>query len=303
MGQLDAHEQVLTIESHENRSNQNRDKAFDKSQKPYPNNFVIMSSRSLSGMFSLFDDVFDLIKRYEVGHYKGIEVDFDDRGIYYEPNLGKNWWSYYFEPINLGKKNNIKKIMYPANPRYIIYFNDRDLYKEEAINRKELFTLIQKYFHVKPHIQKKIDAFEKENFKNYFVISVHYRGTDKVTIAPSVPYEKIPEEVLKVIKMYGNMKYKIFVATDEQAFLNYMITMFGDLVCYNKDSLRSTNGKPVHLNKNFSRYKCGEDAIIDCILLSKGNFLVRTSSNLSRWSTYFNPGIPVVRLNNQYNGR
>lgn len=282
---------------------QNQHKEFDKSQKPYPNHFVILSSRELSGMFSLFDDVFDLIKRYELGQYKGIGVNFDDRGVYYEPNLGKNWWSYYFEPISFGKKKNIKKIMYPGNPRYIIYVDDHDLYKKEHVNRKELFRLLQKYLRVKSHIQAKIDKFQQENLKDCFVISVHYRGTDKIEVAPSVPYQKVLEEVVKAIKLYADQEYKIFVATDEQAFLDYMINLFGDLVCYNKDALRSTNGKPVHLDKKLSRYKSGEDAIIDCILLSKGNILIRTSSNLSRWSTYFNPHIPVVKLNDQYNGR
>jgi len=285
--------QALTRGLYKNQSNQNGEKAFDKTQNPYPNNFVILGNRP-QGMFSIFDDVFDLIKRYEIGHYKGIEVDFDDQGLYYEPSRGKNWWSYYCKPVSIGKKNNIKKIMYPNKPRYIIFL------KKEDMHRKEIFNSIQKYFQVKPNIQTKIDVFEKENFKDYFVISVHYRGTDKKAEASHVPYEKVPEEIFKVMKTYGNKKYKIFVATDEQAFLNYMITLFGDRVCYNKDALRSTNGKPIHKDKNFSRYKCGEDAIIDCILLSKGSYLIRTSSNLSRWSTYFNPNIPGVKLNSQF---
>jgi len=266
---------------------------FDQSQRPYPYKFAILGCRP-DGMFSAFDDVFDLIKRYELGQYKGIEVDFEEWGLYYEPSHGKNWWSYYFKPICFGKKNNIKNIKYPTFPKYIIFS------QTENITRREIFNSVQKYFKIKSHVQKKIDALAKELFKDFFVISVHYRGTDKTIEAPAVPYEKVSEEILRVMKNHGHKKYRIFVATDEQDFLNYIISVFGDIVCYNKDALRSTNGKPVHTNKKLNRYKAGEDAVIDCILLSKGDILIRTSSNLSRWSTYFNPRIPVIKLNTQF---
>jgi len=264
-----------------------------KTKKPFVDNFIIMRGRN-TGMFHVFDCVCNLIKCYETGNCRGIEVDFDTHGAYYEPSHGKNWWSYYCEPIKFGKLINVKTVVGAGS---YLSFNGKPAF------RKEIFKLIQKYIHIKPHIQEKITTFEKENFKNHFVISVHYRGTDKIIEAPRVPYEKVPEEILNVMKTYGDKKYKIFVATDEQNFVDYMINLFGDLVCYNKDALRSTSGNPVHLDKNFSRYKSGEDALIDCILLSRANFLIRSSSNLSRWSTYFNPKIPCVELNKRYNGR
>jgi len=277
----------------ENQLGESPKKAHGK-KKPYVDNFIVMRGRN-HGMFHVFDCVCNLIKCYEVGNCRGIEVNFDTNGAYYDQDYGKNWWSYYCEPIILGQKINVKTVVGAGT--YINFWN------KKPIVRKEIFRLIKKYFHIKAHIQTKIDTFEKENFKDSFVISVHYRGTDKIAESPYVPYEKVPEEILKVMKTYGNKKFKIFVATDEQAFLDYMIALFGDRVCYNKDALRSTSGKPVHLDKTFSRYKCGEDALIDCILLSKGNFLIRSSSNLSRWSTYFNPNIRVIELNVRYNGR
>lgn len=270
--------------------------ANEKTKKPFVGNFVVLlGPLNNAGMFHIFDRVVNLIKCYEAGDCQGIEVDFDTNGIYYEPSLGKNWWSYYYQPIKFGKKINAKTVV---NAGSYIPFAQR----KPAV-RKEVFEVIQKHFHIKESIKAKIDTFEKENLKNNFVISVHYRGTDKIAESAYVPYEKVPENILKVMKMYGDKKYKIFVATDEQAFLDYLITLFGDRICYNKDALRSTNGNPVHLDKKLNRYKCGEDALIDCILLSRGNFLIRSSSNLSRWSTYFNPEIPVIELNTRYNGR
>ncbi len=59
---------------------------------------------------------------------------------------------------------------------------------------------------------------------------------------------------------------------------------------------RSSGTAGVHLS-NRNQYKIGEESILDALLLSKCDLLVRTSSNLSLWSTYFNPDLPVILLN------
>jgi len=280
----------LAKERREKRSSQRRNGALGI-RKFHRDNFIVLTGRE-TGMFHVFDCVCNLIRCYEVGNCRGIEVNFGTHGVYYEPSHGKNWWSYYCKPIRFGQEINVKAVS--GGGSYINFLRKKTV-------RKEIFNLVQRYIHIKEHIKTKIDIFEKENFKNSFVISVHYRGTDKIAEAPYVSYEKVSEEVVKVLKKSGDKKYKIFVATDEQAFLDYMINLFGDRVCYYKDAIRSTNGIPVHLDKKLDHYKCGEDALVDCILLSRGNFLIRSSSNLSRWSTYFNPNIPVVELNTRYN--
>lgn len=62
-------------------------------------------------------------------------------------------------------------------------------------------------------------------------------------------------------------------------------------------SLRAKSGDVAvhHTFKN--SYRLGEEAVIDCLLLSQCDILIRTSSNLSLWSTYFNPTLPTILLN------
>lgn len=257
---------------------------------PSQKEFIIMGCREKAGMFSCFIEIIALMKCHEMGYYKGIEIDCKEKGVYYDRNYGNNWWNYYFAPVCYGKKENIRYI--DADPPYAL-----SCQTEKHTSREEGFALLQKYVHIKPHIQKKIDDFERDNLKNHFVISIHYRGTDKVTEAPFVAYERILHEVFLVMDQYGKKNYKIFIATDEYQFLNYMIDSFGDMICFYKDAIRSNDGLPIHLNPNFSPYKLGEDAVIDCVLLSKGNYLIRTSSNLSYISTFFNPNMPVKEMN------
>jgi len=110
-----------------------------------------------------------------------------------------------------------------------------------------------------------------------------------------VPYHKIVKQANKIFKKRGEKKCKIFIATDEQSFLDYMLNKYGDLVSY-RNVQRSFNGKSLHLQNN-EPYQQGLELIIDTVLLSRGNYLIRNSSNLSRWSTFFNPHMSVYELN------
>ena len=59
------------------------------------------------------------------------------------------------------------------------------------------------------------------------MIGLHYRGTDKASEAPKVPYEQVQMEVRQITDtLPEDFPYKIFVATDEQAFLDFMIQHF-----------------------------------------------------------------------------
>lgn len=258
-----------------------------------PNNtFIVLIDRE-SGMFSEFNDVLTLLDSYEKGYFKGVHVNFD-KGLYFDEKVGPNWWEYYCNPIHLGQEDQaeIKRVTGLQIPH--------------AIRRKQLITydrqaahdLIRKYIHVRPYLTKKVSQFVEQNFKSHFVIGVHYRGTDKKIAAPRVKYQEVLKEIKKKIaKVKKN--YRIFIATDEQDFIDYMKIIFPKKILYLKSVTRSKDGSPVHIRAD-SPYKVGEDAILDCLLLSKTDYLIRTTSNLSLWSTYFNPVLPFKDLNTLY---
>lgn len=251
--------------------------------------FIELHCRDKAGLFSVFHDVLALLKYYDKGLYNGIEINFEKEGLYYSYEYGDNWFNYYCEPICFGEKINVVKA-----------YNSPDVLPSEIcslISRKEAFSYIDKYLKFKPCITQRVENFCNENLINEFVISVHYRGTDKfIAEANFVSYDTMTKRIQEVVSAYHLSKYKIFVATDENAFLKYLILKFGDSVCYT-DSIRSLDGEPIHLGRN-DPYQCGEDALVDAILLSKGHVLIRTSSNLSKWSTFFNPEMQVYELKN-----
>ena len=89
---------------------------------------------------------------------------------------------------------------------------------------------------------------------------------------------------------------RIFLATDETAFVEFMSQRFGDRLTY-RQMFRSSDGKPIDRVNSDGNYQKGVDAVVDCLLLSRTNYLIRTASNLSMFSTFFNPQMPERLLN------
>ena len=243
------------------------------------------------GMFSVFSYIAGILFHYDKGEYAGLEVDFENYGFYYDPLYGSNWWEYYCEPIRLGNKENTSIFQLKNFRDYAAFFH----FTEKKLSRESVFNIVQKYIKIKNNVKNKVDDFVLENFTGKYVISLHYRGTDKCIEVNPVPYDKIVEKVNNYIKENELKNYKIFVASDEQKFIDFMRNLFSDsLITY--DAHRSLDGSPLHYQTT-DKFQIGEEALIDCLLLSKGNVLIRTSSNLSLWSTYFNPFIQVIQLN------
>lgn len=255
---------------------------------------VVLRSRSQAGMFSVFFDVLSLLQEYEKKRFNSIEVNFGDTGLYYSKKKGPNWWSYYFAPIKLGiasgPRLNVCGLQYNIEPSTIEFLTPR----------QEVGRLIRDYVTIKPEIREAVESFYRNHFDGHYVIGIHYRGTDKsigqAREARRVAYDEVVAKLDEVIAIYRHYDYVIFIATDEWNFIEYISDLFPHRVCYVEEATRSFNHRPVHLNKNRDPYLVGREALIDCLLLSKCDLLIRTSSNLSLASTFFNPLLPVIEL-------
>ncbi len=255
--------------------------------------FVVLGTRH-DGMFSMFYDVVLAMKIYEKGLYAGVEIDFGypkENAIYLDEEHGPNWWNYYFEPIRYGDVSAPKRYVVGYLPFGVPW----NLDSESLGERRNAYRLIKKYIRIRSHILDKVDAFMKSHFQGKFLVAVHYRGTDKKESSP--PYMKVWFEIEKELLRRGLSEYQIFVATDSQSFLDFMIQKYEDKVCFCEENTRSFDGTAIHLNPFTDKYRIGEEALIDCLLLSKADILIRTDSNLSYCSTFFNPDIFEIFVN------
>jgi hypothetical protein len=247
------------------------------------------------GLFSQFATVLGLLEHVERwrDRYAGLRVDFAEQGLYYDPPAGPNWWNYYFEPLALGSAAE-------GRPRVLsddelFYFARR---VERTMPRERGFALIDRYIRPRRDLRDKVDAYVRANFDGAFVVGIHYRGTDKFEDAPRVPYGHVHAAVLAAIAVARRDRFRLFVATDEQAFRDYVMNLFpGKVHCL--EMYRSADGRPIDVTNDDGNYKKGQNAVLDCLLLSRCDYLVRTASNLSLCSTLFNPGIPIALLNRE----
>jgi hypothetical protein len=89
------------------------------------------------------------------------------------------------------------------------------------------------------------------------------------------------------------------VSSDEESFVDFIEKEFRDrlAVVYHDDHERSTSQIAVHRSKSGDPFRKGEEAVVNCLLLSKCSALIKTASFLSGWSKLFNPDLPVQLLN------
>ena len=249
---------------------------------------------AVSGLFSEFAAVLGALEHYEKWQkiYAGLRVDFVDQGLYYDSAHGENWWEYYFERIDLGSADGaVTRIVSDR-------LHDIFAYRISRLSREHGFALIDRYIDPKPHLRRMIEAYMCEHFGADFVIGIHYRGTDKWEDAPRVPYAEVGDAIMHVVKSRTSGRYKLFVATDENVFLAYMLEHYPGAVLY-RDMFRSVDGRPIDVVNEDGNHKKGEDAVLDCLLLSKCHYLIRTASNLSLCSILFNPDLPEIALNRE----
>jgi hypothetical protein len=302
-----------------------------------------------------------LVTLLDTGLYKEDRPDFTADNPYYNQY---DWFSYYFEPINQTShpisyrkkwcdehpsasvvtpaelstpfheltdpciRSGTTKIFSLASiADYYSFDSDPDHYAQE------FHRIWHKYFKLRPHIQRIVDDFKcKHDFANKYVITLHYRGTDKFNYHEyednneHPPYDFCSDIVKKVIKKSGRPLSDIvtFVATDEQPFVEYMKKAnvnavftdamrshistsgldFNNLAQHDKDEIyKGLTAQSVHLGmQDKSNYIKGRDVLIDAILLGSGNVFIRSRGNVSNQAYWIGgPTMECIDLVDHFN--
>lgn len=261
-------------------------KHHDKPPKDLNKTFLIFKLTDYPGMFASCVSVLGFLDLCERGKIGGGRVYFGTNGAYYDPTQGANWWEYYFEPTSV--KCDHPKIIAECD-QSTLYLCGRN---SKKLSMERMQELHHRYIKIKPHILDKVENFAAANFQDFTIIGVHYRGTDKSKETPRVPYTSLFLEIEKTIEALPDENYKIFVCSDEEAFVNEISRIFpGKILC--TSATRSSDLTPIHF-ANSGQYQLGEEALVDCQLLSRSHLLIRTPSYFSQYAGIFNPDLPIV---------
>ena len=142
-----------------------------------------------------------------------------------------------------------------------------------------------------------MDAFAHQHFAPGRTLGLHFRGTDKWTEASKLEFESTVPFIHRCLQAYPSLD-RLFVATDSQPYLDYIGRQFSNVqvICY-ADEMRSSDDTGVHLAAGGSHFQKGRDALLNCLLLSRCDVLLKTMSNLSGWAKVFNPRLSVYLMN------
>ncbi len=165
-------------------------------------------------------------------------------------------------------------------------------------------SLIDKYIIIRKNIKKKIDNFIEDNFMGHRILGLHLRGKERADeiarfwkmkmLSPSFYFK----EVDNYFKKYPNAR--LFIATDTKSLLKKVKERYGGKVIH-YNAILSEDGQAPH--KQFGGARVGEDVLIDCILLSKCDFLIHGISDVSFAATYFNKKLNHVNIQEKHKYR
>jgi hypothetical protein len=147
-------------------------------------------------------------------------------------------------------------------------------------------SYIQKYVFPKQHIVKKANAFCEQHFTCSLVIGVHIRGTD-FSYATPFSIETYFEEINTIVRQTGGQDYRIFLATDQQQYLDDFILRFKNKVIYQAVTRSTNHIVPVRFS-HLSGYQKGEEALLDMLALARCHHVIKGPAAIGEMALWFN---------------
>jgi alpha-1,6-fucosyltransferase-like protein len=295
---------------------------------------VIRMNHHGAGFFAYFTFALNQLK-YAERHGLQPVVDFGyDSGTgpnpYFDADHGDNLWDYFFEPVDGPTYREVREMLAdpdnPTAPEDLTSLSSEDLwfmhqhdpqslfgypygfyryklrYDAEWFekNRREANRLIRKYVRLKPNVSDEVNSFVDRHMAGHPVVGVHARGTDKgeAGCMPALRDIVPPEEYIPEIDAYlrDHPGGRIFVATDQRQYIEFFREHYGDIVLF-YDSLRSSDHRAPFQLETAGNYRKGWDVLIDALLLSRCDFLLKCSSHVGETALWFNPDLASIDMN------
>ncbi len=251
---------------------------------------------------------------------------------FYDESAGEDVWDYYFEPVAGYTKGDIDKMLAdpddPLTSRHIQKLSDAQImnlcqfdpdsifhytygyWRENppvdpdawySTMRRKGHEYVASYIKVKESILTEVDTFFDHKMKGNRVLGVHIRGTD-MRYAPPVPMECFTTEIDRQLDLGFD---KVFIATDQSQYIEILVQRYQDRLIY-LDCLRSTDANNPMWLADRSPAQQGKEVLVDTLLLSRCNFMLKCPSAVSEFAHYFWPMLNSLDLNHhqtEFDGR
>lgn len=221
---------------------------------------------------------------------------------FYARHEGDNWLDYYFDLLVLSDEDRGLLANGRVKVSHISSIGQLGIPKTygRQMTLENANRLFFKNLRVKDDIESYVRSFVNTHFGQRSVVGLHYRGTDKGAEAQAVSFNHVRRALVNYLDANPQIN-AVFVASDEEGFIKKIRKEFKRVeVIFHDDLHRSTDGVAIHTRPDGDPCAKGREALVNCLLLSKCDTLIRTSSFLSGWSSVLNPALPVIMLNRPF---
>jgi len=242
--------------------------------------------RALHSLILQYISIYKRFKHIKPNIYPYMDLSNKQTGFHPENSItdSSNPWTNYFIQENITSNNIIDTEKEENDDSILLY----DMQMKDII---EYNRIIKNVLHIKPFILDIVNDFVKKNFNTY-VVGIHIRGTDSFFDKgrPSIPLQYYIDLIETKLSNYN----KIFISTDTIGVIERLTKLFGNrIITYSK--IKTTinyHYLALHENNN-SPFNVGLEVLIDSLLLSKCNLLIRQQSNITTFSILYNPNIKI----------
>jgi len=299
----------------------------------YEKVLMIRIGHTGAGFFAYVQYALNQIQFAERNHYLPVvHFNRDFENHFYDADVGEDVWSYYFEAVAGYSKADIDAMLAdredPLGAQDIVQLSNEKIMRLCQLDPRSIFhytygywrnhlpddpeswygemrrkghRYVSEYVKVRPEILAEVEDFHGRHMKGHRVLGAHIRGTD-MRYAPQVPLDRFQREI---DEMFKRGFQRVLVATDQQQYIATLEKEYGDRLIY-QDCLRSTDARnPMWLQQR-SPAQQGKEVLIDALLLSRCEFLLKSPSAVSEFAHYFRPTLESRDLNDhrtEYGGQ
>ena len=241
---------------------------------------------------------------------------------HFEKGRGSSVWEYYFETASETSLDDLRDVdpgsisLIDPSRQLSLTLGDSpaepaDPEEAEAWLRRlrsRGADLVERFVRVRPEVMARVSELESSRWGAAPVLGIHLRGTNRGRgLAGSTRCRRrtcvacpgpagLPAYVDLFLEAHPDAL--LFVATDQQQFLDHLVSRYGDRATFS-DSARSTDHRPPVAVSDDGPYELGLQVLQDCLLLSRSSMLLRCASNVGEIASYFDRDLPVVDLSRE----
>ncbi len=160
---------------------------------------------------------------------------------------------------------------------------------------------------------EQVELFYNRSMRHHTCIGVHVRFAEiheRETPAGHPSFYEYWVEIDSLLQKYADRQVTIFLATDSTAVITDFKKRYGKRLIY-IDTYRAQQREDPSLiyespsywmshvaewHKKKPGYRGGVGALMDCLLLSKCDYLIHTTSNVATFASFFNPYIKSIYI-------